>query len=231
MKKFTLSLAAVMAMSTFAIAGGDIAPVEEPMIEVVEPVVNDSGFYLGIAYGMANASSDYYKYDGYFDVWSEWTGTYEEDHNTVMLQAGYKINSYFAVEGRYWNSFGDADWSNKGEKDSYHGNGIANSTPPAVGDGPYDLSGSYDGDFKAWGIYVKPMYPVTDAFDIYALLGYGNVEIGDGWLDESGFQWGLGASYEFTNNLAVFVDYVNMYNDDGSEENLGYVFLRYRRVG
>jgi len=39
MKKLTLSIVAVMAMGTFAIAGGDIAPVEEPMVEVAAPVV------------------------------------------------------------------------------------------------------------------------------------------------------------------------------------------------
>ncbi len=57
MKKFNLSLVAVLAMSTFAIAGGDIAPVE-PVIET--PMVEEStpgNFYLGLAYGMANIES------------------------------------------------------------------------------------------------------------------------------------------------------------------------------
>ena len=28
-----------------------------------------------------------------------------------------------------------------------------------------------------------------------------------------GFSWGLGASYAFTDNVAIFVDYVSIYND------------------
>ena len=214
MKKLTLPIAAVMAMSTFAIAGGDIAPVEEPMVEVVAPVVSDSGFYLGLAYAMANYTEEYDAHNTTPVGWNDRVGTYEEDYNAIMLQAGYKINKYLAVEGRYWKSFGDADWSDKGQR-----NGMAMGHPTSSS---WDISGSYDGDFTAWGIYLKPMYPVTEIFDVYALLGYGNVEIDDGiykgdGLDESGFQWGLGASYAFTNNISIFLDYVNMYNDDDSE--------------
>ena len=47
MKNFNLSLVAILAMGAFAVAGGDIAPVEEPMVEVAAPVVDDSGFYIG----------------------------------------------------------------------------------------------------------------------------------------------------------------------------------------
>jgi hypothetical protein len=58
MKKLNLSLAAIFAMGTFAVAGGDIAPVE-PVVE--EPVVVEStgNFYLGLAYGYMTANEDY----------------------------------------------------------------------------------------------------------------------------------------------------------------------------
>ena len=61
------------------------------------------------------------------------------------------------------------------------------------------------------------MYPVTPAFDVYALLGYASVDyaITNGTSgDLDGFSWGLGASYEFNNNVAVYVDYTELYNDD-----------------
>ena len=45
MKNIVLSAVAVLAMSSFAVAGGDIAPVEEPVV-VAEPVITDSGFTL-----------------------------------------------------------------------------------------------------------------------------------------------------------------------------------------
>ena len=53
MKKVTLSMIVALAMSTFAVAGGDIAPVE-PMVET--PVIEEStgAFYVGLAYGLIN---------------------------------------------------------------------------------------------------------------------------------------------------------------------------------
>ena len=119
----------------------------------------------------------------------------EISSNTVMLQAGYQYNEYIAVEGRYTFGF-NTDYD-----------------PGTTGNSPDD----YDDDFSSWGIYVKPMYPIGD-FSIYALLGYGgvmleNLEQGDAY--ESGFQWGLGASYAFTGQISGFVDYVSLYDDTG----------------
>lgn len=190
MKTFALSAVTVLAMSTFAMAGGDIAPVEPVMEEVVLP--DESGFYVGLAYGYADLTNDYDS-----SIWGE--GKVEDNFNTIMLQAGYKFNQYFSVEGRYWGAVGDGDWTDKGID--------------------WNDSGS-DSDFSAWGVYVKPMYPVTEVFDVYALLGYGNVDYDSGSigelhdLDDEGFQWGLGGSYEFTDNFAVFADYVSLYDDD-----------------
>jgi opacity protein-like surface antigen len=176
MKKFNLSLVAVLAMSTFAIAGGDIAPVE-PVVET--PMVEEStpgNFYIGGAYGYVDVEVS----DG---VISD-----DDSLNAFMLQAGYKFNPYIAVEGRYWFTNED-EWNDTGV------------------------------DFSAdsWGIYAKPMYPVTNELDIYALLGYGDTDPefdGQGpTSDTDGFQWGLGAAYDVTDNVALFVDYVSLYDD------------------
>ena len=206
MKNIVLSAVAVLAMSSFAVAGGDIAPVEEPVV-VVEPVITDGGFYLGLAYSLMNVDLSVTGEDLY--------GSYDqnlvdEDFNEIMLQAGYKFNSYVAVEGRYW--FG---------LDS-----TVDALSSAVTGDAYD-----DTSFDAWGIYVKPMYPVTDAFDIYALLGYASTEMShdvyahrNNNIDRvtvksdslDGFSWGLGGAYSFTDNLAVFVDYVSVYDDSNN---------------
>ena len=162
-------------------AGGDVAPIEEP---VLAPVVDNSAFYIGLGVGQAAINDDQ---------------TVEEITSTmVMLQAGYQYNDYVALEGRV--SFGfntDYDPGNTG-----------------------NTSGEYDNDISSWGIYVKPMYPVTEAFDIYALLGYGGVQLGNlesGDAYESGFQWGLGAQYEVMENVLIFADYVRLYDDVGFE--------------
>ncbi len=177
MKNIVLSAVAVLAMSSFAVAGGDIAPVEEPV--VVEPVVTDAGFYLGLGYGLLNIDATNPADPVGFD----------ENFDEIMFQAGYKFNSYIAVEGRYWAGLDST---------------INDVTP-------YDMS------VDAWGIYVKPMYPVTDAFDVYALLGYASSAASFSDApdsdDQDGFSWGLGAAYSFTDNIAVFVDYVSLYDD------------------
>ncbi|WP_052746118.1 outer membrane protein [Sulfurovum lithotrophicum] len=180
MKKLTLSLVSIMAMSGLAYAGGDIAPVEEPV--VVPVAVDNSAFYVGLGFGRTILHDD--------------QSAEEFTSSQVMLQAGYQYNQYIALEGRA--SFGfntDYDPGNTGNPSS---------------DAADDIS--------YWGIYVKPMYPVTEKFDIYALLGYGGVQLGNlesGDAYESGFQWGLGAQYEVMENVLIFADYVSLYDDTG----------------
>ena len=196
MKNIVLSAVAVFAMSSFAVAGGDIMAPEEPMVdvpEVMEVEVVDQGFYIGLGYGSMGGEETYKWNPGLGEV----TLTEDtRDFDQLLFQAGYKYNQYVAFEGRYW--FGMNDLSG----DYYHDGFL------------YDTDASID----AWGIFVKPMYPVTPEFDVYALLGYGGVmldslEQGDAY--ESGFQWGLGAGYVFTEEVSVFVDYVSLYDDTG----------------
>ena len=182
MKKFNLSLVAILATSTFAMAGGDIAPVE-PVVEYVEPAAEVGGFYVGAAYGWQNLTIDF---------------------GSIMIDAGYKFNPYIAVEGRYWFGLSSSQ-------------GLGWTT-----DLPSDIT------IDAWGIYAKPMYPVTDAFNIYGLLGYGSTDatydraIGGTYTSESldGFSWGLGADYAFTDNVSVFVDYVSLINAESTSIDL-----------
>jgi len=182
MKKLTLSLVTVLAMSTFAIAGGDIAPVEEPMVEVVTPVVDDSSFYVGLAYSYMNLTVD----DGYTE--GDYTG------NAITALAGYNFNKYIAVEGRYSVVLGDIT-------EDY-------------GAGERDI----DAEMSNIGLYLKPMYPIG-GLTLYGLLGYGQVTFDRDWMEykaeESGFQWGLGASYAVNDNIGVFVDYTRLYDDEG----------------
>jgi len=190
MKKVTLSMIAALAMSTFAVAGGDIAPVE-PMVET--PVIEEStgAFYLGIGYGAANYDTTITA-TGLTDEPIHGSG--DEDYGAIMLQAGYKFNPYLAVEGRYWIGLDE------------------------------DVGDNTDLNVDTWGIYVKPMYPVTNALDIYGLLGYADsdVELSDAGgsysppYDTDGFSWGIGASYAFSDNLSVFVDYTSLFEDDNT---------------
>ena len=205
MKNIVLSAAAVFAMSSFAIAGGDIAPVEEPVVEVPEVVAPSvGGFYLGLAYGYLNATDDVTFTSGPIETS---VNLFDDSYGEIMLQAGYKFNEYVAVEGRYWFGVSNGSWLNPG--------GSSESGIPAIGAAAADLS------FDAWGIYVKPMYPVAESFNIYALLGYGSIDStfdgDDNWEDATsadGFSWGIGAEYMFNENVSVFVDYTSIYDGD-----------------
>ncbi len=180
MRKGILSLVSILALSGVAYAGGDIAPVEEPVVAPV--IVDNSAFYIGLGFGQASVDDD--------------PSAEEITSTMIMLQAGYQYNEYVAVEGRVSYGF-NSDYE-----------------PGITG----NLSSDYNENIFSWGIYMKPMYPITDAFDIYALLGYGGVQLGNlesGDAYESGFQWGLGAQYAVTENIAVFADYVKLYDDTG----------------
>jgi len=192
MKKLTLSTIVVLAMSSFAMAGGDIAPVE-PAVEVPAPVVdNDSGFYIG---GGISALSWTEKgpYSGVGEqmfIDADWEATWTG--GTIL--AGYKYNKYLAIEGRYTTSFGDASWEDHGVDAGDDGSEIDNIA-----------------------LYIKPMYPI-EKFSLYALLGYGETTLtydGSPDFSESGFQWGIGANYEFTEQISAFIDYTEFYDDTG----------------
>lgn len=200
MKKLGLSIAACLAVGTFAMAGGDIAPVYTPVEEVVAPAPEKSGFYVGAGVSFLSWED---KLDGreeglvmaaYSEEEATWTG------GTIL--AGYQFNPYIAIEGRYVMSFTDASWEVNGHD-----------------------AGDYDDDLSNLAIYLKPMYPIGD-FALYGLLGYGqtSIDFSDGGdHDDSGFQWGIGAGYSFTESLAAFVDYTLWYDDDSFDDSPAYM--------
>lgn len=160
MKKVTLSIIAVLAMNTFAIAGGDISPVE-PQITVPEFTESTGSFYVGAGYSYMNADAGV---------------AGEHDGDATLLLAGYNFNQYIGVEARY--------------------------------------AGLTD-CLENTAIYVKPMYPIGGT-TVYGLLGYGETTYDNGASSsENGFQWGLGVNYAVTENIGVFADYTNLFDDSG----------------
>jgi len=192
MKKLNLSLVTVLAMSTFAIAGGDIATVEPQVVVDTPMVVEDKGPYVGIAYGYEKIK---------IDRESGGSSLLDEKFGSVMIDAGYKFNPYIAIEGRYW--FGLSSSNDLGWRSGLNS----------------------DVTIDAWGIYAKPMYPVTTEFDIYGLVGYSGV---DATYDPSnggsitsdtvnGFSWGVGGAYSFSDKWSLFVDYTSIIDsEDGN---------------
>ncbi|KYJ86093.1 outer membrane protein [Sulfurovum riftiae] len=214
MKKLTLSLILTLAIGTTVMAESypaygsnsykakhDSGYTSSDIITPQNAIVSDVGFYLGLAYGPMNANSEAnMNHPIIIQAESDY------DLNTIMLQAGYKLNQYIAIEGRYWRTFGDIDYTN------------TSSTHPWM-----NSSGSSDNDDEnVWGIYIKPSYPINEDFNIYILVGYASIDFDDVEEDEDGLSWGIGASFSIINNLSVFIDYVRLYDDDTTEEVFGY---------
>ena len=75
-------------------------------------------------------------------------------------------------------------------------------------------------DMSGWSLFVKPQYPVSEDFTIYALLGFGGVTVGGIHpirpvsVDDSSFQWGLGVSYSLKSatdyNIEIYADYTSL---------------------
>lgn len=208
MKKFALSATAVLAMGTFAVAGGDIEPVVTPLVEV-EETTDTSGFYFGLGYARTTLEFDG-TVDAHLDNGEE---TYDGSGNlnakltssVSSFIAGYQFNKYVAVEGRYLPQFvtGELSISTSGDFPAINGSGDATI------------------DFSNLALYVKGMYPVTNELTVYGLLGYGQTSFGIEFMgndvfepDDTSFQWGIGASYALSEHTSIFVDYTVMYNDD-----------------
>ena len=72
--------------------------------------------------------------------------------------------------------------------------------------------------FSGISLFVKPKYPVTNNFNIYALIGGGYVKLDNNNgsnvdVAKGSFQWGVGASYNITNKWAIFTDYTSLGHD------------------
>lgn len=148
--------------------------------EVMAPVVMDSND-KGVYVGLGMSAVSARDSSLDMDFTSSEIGQDRLANVTFLL--GYNLNEYFAVEGRYTTTFSNEDL--------------------------VELDGL--------SVFVKPQYPLSEDFSVYALLGYGSVQM-DGVgsakgrvdVDDSGFQWGLGASYAFGDNYTIFVDYTSL---------------------
>jgi len=139
---------------------------------------------------------DEVKYDGFYI--GAGLGNMRMSENVTLngvaltLMAGYYFNQYVGVEARYSQTVNDLD---------------LDSARPVI---------SVDDELSNVGLYVKPMYALTTGFSLYGLAGYGwsTYETSVKTYEEDGFQWGLGAKYELANGVGLFVDYLDIYDDD-----------------
>jgi len=81
----------------------------------------------------------------------------------------------------------------------------------------------HGGKIKHAGIFLKPMYPVTNDIDVYGLAGYAKTTT-QGVLprvDENAFAWGAGMEYDLSSlfsGLGLFGDYERLVQKSGSAD-------------
>jgi hypothetical protein len=145
---------------------------------------------------------DNVKYDGFYAGGAishmNMSESVSAESYAFTLLAGYYFNKYFGLEARYTQTIGGMD--------------ITPSTAPVSVD-----------KMKNYGLYAKPMLSITTGLALYALAGYGRSSYTTNGItySDTGLQWGLGAKYELSGGLGLFIDYINMY-DGNNYGNLPY---------
>ncbi len=204
MRNLTLSAIAVIAMSTFAIAEtydayGPNSYKAQHDNDGTMAYDEVGAAYVGLGYSYMNNSLTLKNYFSGDRLDGDIQG------NALTLLAGYNVNEYFALEGRYSNALGDL--SVDGSINEF--------------DGGINLGG----EMSNIAFYLKPMY-TSDDITFYGLLGYGKVKLELDSVDiltESNFQWGLGLSFDAGKYLdKFFIDYVRLYDDSAGSLNQGF---------
>jgi len=114
----------------------------------------------------------------------------EMDFNGVILELGYQFNEYVSVEGRY---------------------------ATTIGDDIDDIASSSEA--TGWGLFVKPMLPLSERATVYGLLGYSKTDTSNTLditgvdFDEDGLSWGGGFALDMNEDFTVFGEYVRWYDD------------------
>jgi len=86
-------------------------------------------------------------------------------------------------------------------------------------------------EMSGWSLFVKPQYPVTEDFSVYALLGAGGLDLSGSLVsavpsipvvdvDNTTFQWGIGLSYRVMENVSLFADYAWLANGIDDENSV-----------
>jgi len=170
----------------------------------------ESGLYIGLGYADTNIDISLDNID------SSLEDLLDLSTDSIVLLAGYDINEYFGIEGRYYLNASEAAY------EYYIGN-----TP---------LSGKYKAE--SFALYAKPQYRFA-MLNIYALLGVASNDYTFDSLEslfgssgrETLFSWGAGVKTNVTGSLGIFVDYTNfgensgiLINTDLSSWNIGFSY-------
>ncbi|MEA3456737.1 MAG: outer membrane beta-barrel protein [Campylobacterota bacterium] len=194
MKKLVFLVAVMAAIGTNAAAesypaeGPDSYQASRDNLELI------GSAYVGMGYSYMNTNMQTPIYGYNYDA--------DVQGDAITLLAGYNVNQYFAVEGRFTTTVGDLSLD--------------------VSSGGFNEGIDFSGDMSNIALYLKPMY-TSGQVTIYGLLGLGQVRLEDDSFasddSESSFQWGLGLSFAGGEHLGIFMDYTRFYDNSGGFGN------------
>lgn len=208
MNKVNISLIAILTMSSFIYAGGDIVPpvfekfekkvIDIPVEPVVQPIVplippteiDVNGLYVALGLTAARFDPSCTCTDGSVIPIDKTAG--------VIGRVGYDFNQYVGVEARgiqtNWNSDG--------------------------------------GKIKHIGVFLKPMYLVSNNLNMYALGGYAKTTTPADLrrVDAKTFAWGAGLEYDLSADVPQEGKYNRKFDGYGDQEGGFGLFADYERL-
>jgi opacity protein-like surface antigen len=133
-----------------------------------------------------------------------------KDYPVLRGILGYQINNYLAVEGML-------------------GFGVSDRNDTLIG---IPVKSKID---HTYGIFVKPQFQINDSISIFARAGYARTKVSyeePGYSESKShgsFAYGAGATYSFTPQMYLNVDYMSYYDKNNSKAHgpsigLGYKF-------
>lgn len=92
---------------------------------------------------------------------------------------------------------------------------------------------SEGGDIEHYGIFLKPMYPVSQDINIYGLAGYAKTEtpgVTRRKTNTESLAWGLGLEYDFGTDIPKEGKYGRTFDGYGDQESGWGLFTDYERL-
>ena len=91
---------------------------------------------------------------------------------------------------------------------------------------------SHGGKIKHAGLFVKPMYPVSEDINVYGLAGYAKTTTQGSKrrVDTEALAWGLGLEYDFAKDTPKEGRYGRTFDGYGDQENGWGLFADYERL-
>jgi len=210
MKKLNSVLIAAVAVSSVVYAGGDIIPVEEyiaPVEVYVPPVVVPQPTPVPVPVKRVKNITPLGLYVGL-----GLTAARYDPKCTCTTDTKGDVDNTYGLIGRLGYDFNQyVGVEARGIRTNWNSNG---------------------GKIKHYGAFIKPMYPVSNDFNVYGLVGYAKTET-QGMkrrVNADTFAWGTGVEYDLAKDVAKEGRYSRDFDGYGDQEGGWGLFADYERL-